>query len=543
MSIDEVANNIALAKAFDKFGITHAITFHSRVSGAKGFSERHRELFRDQLAEFVCGEHSASLRKIRLDDFARAPRAVMSNARCLTEGVDVPDIDCVYFCDPRNSLIDIVQATGRALRKPRSGSSKKIGYIVVPIFHHSRAETEQAIGASVFSTLVNVVRAMAANDQRLADEIKEIRLGRGQRKKTPSRIVIDLDDKVVLNLPYSRASLEEALYHQVVSKVPIEWRAFDAARDFARNLQIKNAEEWRIWSATDARPVDIPSNVAVIYKDRGWINWGDWLGTGTVSNNQRSYRSYEDARSFVHTLNIAGQSEWKSWATGSERPDDVPSNPQAVYKDSGWQGFGDWLGTGYVQHNKRRFLDYFEARTLARSLKLPSAKRWQDWAKTPERPPNVPSNADQVYKRLGSWISWADFLGLSLYSQKNRQMRNFDEARQFARSLHFANIDEWRRWAKTGDRPIDIPAAPDHAYRNQGWDGWGDWIGTGRVANQQRKFKSFSEARIFSRALRLKSQKEWQAWAKSVARPSDIPSSPSRAYKEEWVSWSDWLSG
>ena len=54
----------------------------------------------------------------------------MTNARCLTEGVDVPAIDCVMFADPKQSRIDIVQAAGRALRRYRG---KEYGYIVVPL--------------------------------------------------------------------------------------------------------------------------------------------------------------------------------------------------------------------------------------------------------------------------------------------------------------------------------------------------------------------------------------------------------------------------
>ena len=55
----------------------------------------------------------------------------MTNARCLTEGVDLPAIDCVCFTDPKRSKVDIVQAAGRALRLAKG---KKFGYILIPIF-------------------------------------------------------------------------------------------------------------------------------------------------------------------------------------------------------------------------------------------------------------------------------------------------------------------------------------------------------------------------------------------------------------------------
>lgn len=71
-------------------------------------------------------------RKKILDEFKNTDFALVSNARCLTEGIDVPVIDCVYFVDNKSSLIDIVQACGRALRKP-SNTREKTAFFLIPI--------------------------------------------------------------------------------------------------------------------------------------------------------------------------------------------------------------------------------------------------------------------------------------------------------------------------------------------------------------------------------------------------------------------------
>ena len=55
---------------------------------------------------------------------------ILSNARCLSEGIDVPALDAVLFMSPRNSQIDIVQAVGRVMRK---AAGKQYGYIVLPV--------------------------------------------------------------------------------------------------------------------------------------------------------------------------------------------------------------------------------------------------------------------------------------------------------------------------------------------------------------------------------------------------------------------------
>ena len=67
----------------------------------------------------VNGEMPTAKREGLMHEFKEVKRAVMSNARCLTEGVDVPAVDMVAFMSPKKSKVDIVQATGRAMRKDR----------------------------------------------------------------------------------------------------------------------------------------------------------------------------------------------------------------------------------------------------------------------------------------------------------------------------------------------------------------------------------------------------------------------------------------
>ena len=71
----------------------------------------------DYEAYHVNGEMRTADREREMRAFREADRAIMSNARCLTEGVDVPAVDVVAFLSPRKSKVDIVQAAGRAMRK------------------------------------------------------------------------------------------------------------------------------------------------------------------------------------------------------------------------------------------------------------------------------------------------------------------------------------------------------------------------------------------------------------------------------------------
>ena len=58
-----------------------------------------------------------------------------------------------------------------------------------------------------------------------------------------------------------------------------------------------------------------------------------------------AWRSFKEARAFVHRLNIRSQIEWRRWSKTPSRPDDIPSNPQRTYRAYGWKDWADWLGT------------------------------------------------------------------------------------------------------------------------------------------------------------------------------------------------------
>src|SRR4030095_1618369 len=118
----------------------------------------------------VNGLQHSSERKQIIQEFRKAKYSLITNARCLTEGIDVPAVDMVAFIDPRHSKIDIAQATGRAMRKP-PGSAKMLGYIAVPLFlERGRDETiEEALRRSDFSNIADVLNALQEQDEDLID--------------------------------------------------------------------------------------------------------------------------------------------------------------------------------------------------------------------------------------------------------------------------------------------------------------------------------------------------------------------------------------
>jgi hypothetical protein len=117
----------------------------------------------------------------------------------------------------------------------------------------------------------------------------------------------------------------------------------------------------------------------------------------------------------------------------------------------------------------------------------------------------------------------------------SRKHLPFEEARAYVRSLGLKNCEEWRVWTKS--RPPGIRACPENYEQ---WQGYGDWLGTGNIKPSDRIFRPFEEARTYVRSLGMRSSKEWGPWSKSGKRPQDIPSSPNQVYPE-FAGWSDWL--
>jgi superfamily II DNA or RNA helicase len=313
------------------------------------------------------------------------------------------------------------------------------------------------------------------------------------------------------------------------------WRPFEEARAFARGLGLRNQKEWIAWAKSNARPHDIPRNPYVVYSEQGWISLSDWLGS---KHKKGSWRTFGDAQNFARHLKLRTQEEWQKWAHSNQRPDDIPAYPQGAYKSKGWTNWGDWLGT---KNRKGNYRPFEQARNFVRSLALKNQSEWRAWAKTDARPADIPASPVRVYKPHG-WVSWGDWLGTEFIAPQVRKFLPFEEARAFVHGLAIKDKNEWVDWTKSGRRPENIPAGPSRFYSRAGWSGWGDWLGTKRIANQQRVFRSFEEARAYVRSLGLRNYADWREWAKGKGRPTDIPSDAYGVYEgHSWAGWSDWL--
>ncbi len=98
---------------------------------------------------------------------------ILSNAKCLSEGVDVPTLDAVLFLNPRNSMVDVVQSVGRAMRR---AEGKKYGYIIIPISIPADVDPEKALNDNKrYKVVWDVCQALRAHDDRFEATVNKIK--------------------------------------------------------------------------------------------------------------------------------------------------------------------------------------------------------------------------------------------------------------------------------------------------------------------------------------------------------------------------------
>ena len=192
-----LATQIALLRAAHEYGLRRMITFHNRVLAARWFAstlphaiENLDPLERpaDLSVGHVHGVQSLiarqrTLARLRADDDSLV---VISNARVLGEGIDVPAVDSIAFVDNRGSAIDCIQAVGRALRRGNH-SGPKTASVIVPVLLKPDEDPDTALNTSAFAPVWQVVRALSAHDDALGERLSQMRQDLGARKKLGDR--------------------------------------------------------------------------------------------------------------------------------------------------------------------------------------------------------------------------------------------------------------------------------------------------------------------------------------------------------------------
>ncbi|MEU8507143.1 DEAD/DEAH box helicase [Streptomyces brevispora] len=196
----------------------------------------------------VDGTFNALRRNVLLDWLKQDPgehqARILSNARCLSEGVDVPDLDAVLFLHPRNSVVDVVQSVGRVMRL---AEGKQYGYIILPIGIPAGMAPEKALADNArFKTVWQVLQALRAHDDRFNATVNQLELN----KQRPDNIMVghagpeedSLGDGTGdttaapkwVQAAFGVEDWREAIYAKIVTKVGERHYWEDWAKDIAQ---------------------------------------------------------------------------------------------------------------------------------------------------------------------------------------------------------------------------------------------------------------------------------------------------------------------
>jgi len=239
-----------------------------------------------------------------------------------------------------------------------------------------------------------------------------------------------------------------------------------------------------------------------------------------------------------NNIDVLGSVQRRNIRTSIDR--DINANPSLkVYWDKVYEDLTTNVIGRIGEYLQREYLPFEEAREHVRGLGLKNSHEYLQWEKT-NRPENIPSNPRKIYGGNG-WVDLGDYIGTFTKHWGNMEWRNFNDSRDYVRSLGLkSEKDDWRKITKEDWFPKDIPVAPWNVYDE--YISMPDWLGTKPGYLGKNNYLPFEEAREYVRGLNLKNQSEYSKWSNSKDRLYSIPGNPKKIYDGKgWMGFSDWL--
>ncbi|MDX2854218.1 Helicase associated domain protein [Streptomyces sp. PA03-3a] len=175
------ALHLAVLKTMAEHGLKRVLVYFQLVADAKRFTRELGHTLRllrttapklcpdlDPLTLYVDGDHTPAERAEVFARFAQAPCAIMTNAKVVAEGVDIPSVDAVVFADVSRSVIRVVQALGRALRQPAQAG--KVASLIIPAYIPPAADPADILGTA-YEPVWAIATALASHDHRIAERL------------------------------------------------------------------------------------------------------------------------------------------------------------------------------------------------------------------------------------------------------------------------------------------------------------------------------------------------------------------------------------
>jgi hypothetical protein len=183
---------------------------------------------------------------------------------------------------------------------------------------------------------------------------------------------------------------------------------YDEVKTWVKNnVKVSSKNKWMFYCKNNILPDFISTYPDIVYKNRGWVSWGDFLGTGNKWDNNVEHLDYNKAKLFLFNYKLKIAADYKLFIKDNNY--NLPSKPNRYYKNRGWVSWGDFLGTGKVANQLRVFYPYDIFKEKIKELKIKSFYSYKKYIKTNKTDNKLPTNPNIVYKNKG-WVSWCELI-------------------------------------------------------------------------------------------------------------------------------------
>lgn len=261
-----VLGDEGLIKATDPLPMRRAVAFCSTIKNSKAtaeiftdcksaymddVSEADKAMMVDVVAHHVDGSMSATRRDAELMWLKEQPDnelecRMLTNARCLSEGVDVPSLDAVVFVSPKNSQVDVVQSVGRVMRR---SEGKKYGYIIIPVVIPETVDGEEVLSKHPnFKVVWTVLNALRAHDDRFNAEVNKIELSKSRPKHILFGGVPTDDDSADSSLAESKEQRRESAAQEMARQLSMQFEDLQNVFYAKMVTKVGSKRYWELWA-------------------------------------------------------------------------------------------------------------------------------------------------------------------------------------------------------------------------------------------------------------------------------------------------------
>jgi hypothetical protein len=352
------------------------------------------------------------------------------------------------------------------------------------------------------------------------------------QKETIDKFLLDF--RIPINENKKIVSYEEAI--ELIKKLNIKETGEKAEKEYERRYK---------------EIPGLPSNPNHTYRNKGWIGWPEFLSKERLrAKREISIASYEKAVELVKNLAITatGNEAVREYEKKCEELPELPKNPRKTYKGKGWIGWPEFIGQKrQIEKREVPIVTYEEAIELANKLNIKSrgGKAQREYQKKYKETPGLPCSPNEIYKDKG-WIGWPEFLGQKRIKEKRElPIIPYEEAIELVKKLNITATGEGshREYKKRYKEMPGLPSNPRQSYKNKGWIGWPEFMGTKRKTEVQ--IVSYGEAVESVKKLSIRANgandkiKEYKLRYKEIP---GLPSHPEEIYKNKgWIGWPEFL--